>query len=180
MTTTQTLVQEGWKAAASLAIPVAQWLWNKYASSGSQAARLRRRIADLHAEREAFKKYHGVAKAGVALADLTAELDACMEQLVAAGRALRNGVAAVIEGRSLISRSLLLYIPLRPLGWVAHTLFYLSATFAVLVMIAAAYAHDLDSSEKMLIAVLYTWCRWIDARPRSRAAAQLQAAMQQG
>lgn len=131
-----------WKAFFSLCIPIGQFVWTRYGRPGSdfRKRQLRMKIADLGAQRESLKKYSDVRHSDQALADLDAELEACMVQLVAVSRRAMPTAAAAGDapGRSRrrpLSRALLAYVPSGPLAWLLHSAFYVIVLMLVLGLI---------------------------------------------
>ena len=128
-----------WKAFFSLLIPLGQFIWTRYGQAGSdfRKRQLRLKISDLGAQREALNKFADVPNADKALADLNAEMEACMAQLVSVVHRARNekidsGRGAPSSGRSLLARWFLLYTPVGAKAWVLHSLFYINVLFVLL------------------------------------------------
>ncbi|MDR3773260.1 MAG: hypothetical protein P4L26_07930 [Terracidiphilus sp.] len=138
-TLTSLIANSWWKAFFSLLIPLGQFIWTRYGKEGSdfRKRQLRLKISDLGAQREALNKYADVPNADQALADLNAEMEACMAQLVSVVHRARtdkrdSGRGAPRSGRSLIARWFLVYTPVGPSAWILHSLFYINVLFVLL------------------------------------------------
>jgi len=139
----------GWTAFLSLLIPIGQFAWTRYGKEGSdfRKRQLRLKISDLGTQRDALKKFTDVPNADQALADVNAEMEACMAKLVSIAHLSRTQKSGPQpgtpgSGRGLMARWFLAYTPTGPKAWILHSLFYINVLFVVVVLIGVLSTTD--------------------------------------
>ena len=139
---TALLPGDWWKALFSLLIPLGQFIWTRYGKPGSdfKKRQLRLKIGELGQQRDALKKFTDVPNAEQAAADLNAEMEVCMAQLVAIGHQARSVKSG--SQRSLVARIFLAYTPSGLLGWMLHSVFYINVLFLVFGLLGTLTTPD--------------------------------------
>jgi len=165
----------GWKAFLSLLIPLGQFVWIRYGKEGSdfRKRQLRLKISDLGSQRDALSKFADVPNADRALADLNAEMEACMAKLVSIAHVSRTQKSDSRPGtpgsaRGLLTRWFLAYTPTGPMAWVLHSLFYINVLFVVVGLIGVLSTTDEGDTEYGLLGLaiflIPAWVIWWRAR----------------
>lgn len=139
---TALLPGDWWKALFSLLIPLAQFLWTRYGRPGSdfKKRQLRLKIGELGQQRDALKKFTDLPNSQQAVADLNAEMEACMAQLVGIGHQARTVKTG--SERGVMARIFLAYTPTGLLAWVLHSAFYINALVIVFYFIGVQSPQD--------------------------------------
>jgi glucose/arabinose dehydrogenase len=144
------------KALPALLIPLVQFVWTKYKESQRENRKnlLRKKIADLIAQRGSLGPVASLENGVRVLQDLENELKAALAELAAIGeipnsqanpKVIPAELAAIGEIRELqrdppkrpaLARWFLAYTPSGPASWILHSLFFLFLPVGLLAIIA--------------------------------------------